>query len=151
VSLAGFNALWTRAEQQVPGWKSLTLRLPASYGAKTFTIDKGNGGRPDQRSQLTLNAQTAELVRWEPFSSNNAGRRLRSWFRFIHTGEAGGIAGQTIAGIATAGAAMLVWTGILLAFRRLLRSYRKHAKEPMPAKAPDQEYAMSGRRNTFVP
>ena len=151
VSLAGFSALWRRAEQQVPGWQSLTLRLPASRGATTFTIDKGNGGRPDQRSQLTLNSQTAELVRWEPFSSNNAGRRLRSWSRFIHTGEAGGIAGQTIAGIATAGAAMLVWTGILLAFRRLLRSYRKHAKERMPAKAPDQEYAMSGRRNTFVP
>jgi len=150
VSLAGFSALWTRAEQQVPGWQSLTLRLPASRGATTFTIDKGDGGRPDQRSQLTLNSQTAELVRWEPFSSNNAGRRLRSWSRFIHTGEAGGIAGQTIAGIATAGAAMLVWNGILLAFRRLLRSYRKHVKERMPAKAPDQEYAMSGRRNTFV-
>ena len=79
VSLAGFSALWRRAEQQVPGWQSLTLRLPASRGATTFTIDEGNGGRPDQRSQLTLNSQTAELVRWEPFSSNNAGRRLRSW------------------------------------------------------------------------
>ena len=45
-SLAGFNALWTRAEQQVPGWKSLSLRLtPSSHGVMSFTIDEGGGGR----------------------------------------------------------------------------------------------------------
>ena len=126
--LAGLNLLWARAEQQVPGWRSLTLRLPPrGRGPISFTIDTGNGGRPDQRSQLALDRRTAEVVRWEPFSSYNAGRRLRSWFRFLHTGEAGGIAGQTVAGIATAGAAMLVWTGIWLAFRRLSR-WRKRRR-----------------------
>jgi len=121
-NLAGLNLLWARAEQQVPGWRTLTLRLPPrGRGPMIFTIDTGNGGRPDQRSQLTLDGRTAEVVRWEPFSSYNAGRRLRSWFRFLHTGEAGGIAGQTVAGIATSGAAMLVWTGVWLAFRRLSR------------------------------
>jgi uncharacterized iron-regulated membrane protein len=107
-----------------------------------FTIDTGSGGRPDQRAQLTLNARTAELVRWEPFSSNNAGRRLRAWFRFLHTGEAGGIAGQTVAGIVTAGAAMLVWTGIFLAFRRLF-SCRKRSKKQLSADLPEQDYAVS--------
>jgi uncharacterized iron-regulated membrane protein len=142
-NLAGFNALWTRAEQQVPGWKSVTLRLtPSSHGVMSFTIDKGNGGRPDQRSQLTLDSRTAELVRWEPFSSYNAGRRLRSWFRFLHTGEAVGFGGQTIAGIASAGAAMLVWTGIWLAFRRL-RSYRKRAKAQMSPTLRDEDYAIT--------
>ena len=111
----------------------------------SFTIDEGGGGRPDQRSQLTLDSRTAELVRWEPFSSYNAGRRLRSWFRFLHTGEALGIAGQTIAGIASAGAAMLVWTGIWLAFRRL-RAYRKRAKGQIPTSLRDEDYAMSTKR-----
>jgi uncharacterized iron-regulated membrane protein len=141
-SLAASNALWMRAAQQVPNWQSLTLRLPASRGAMIFTIDTGSGGRPDQRAQLTLNARTAELVRWEPFSSNNAGRRLRAWFRFLHTGEAGGIAGQTVAGIVTAGAAMLVWTGIFLAFRRLF-SYRKCSKKQLSTGLPEQDYAVS--------
>src|SRR6185437_5159486 len=143
-SFAGFNALWARAEQQVPGWQSLTLRLPASRGVMTFTIHKSSGGRPDQRSQLALNSRTAELIRWEPFSSYNAGRRLRSWFRFLHTGEAGGIAGQTVAGIASAGAAVLVWTGIWLAFRRLL-AYRRRITGQLAASLSEKDYAMSGK------
>lgn len=122
VSLAGLNPLWERAGQQVPGWRSVTMRLPASGRAPvTFTIDAGNGGRPDLRSQLTLERGSAAVVRWEPFSSYNSGRRVRSWLRFLHTGEAGGAAGQTIAGMASAGTAVLVWTGLWLALRRLLR------------------------------
>lgn len=144
-SALGSSDLWTRAEQQVPDWKTITLRLPpSSHGAVTFTIDKGSGGRPDQRSQLTLDPRTTATIRWEPFSSYNAGRRLRSWFRFLHTGEAGGLAGQTIAGAASAGAAMLVWTGIWLAFRRLC-AYRRRIKAQAAAKMPDDDYAVSTR------
>ena len=119
--LAGLNALWTGAEQQVPGWRTISVRT-LGRGPVAFTIDTGDGGRPDLRSQLTLDRRTAAIIRWEPFSSYNSGRQLRSWFRFLHTGEAGGLAGETIASIATTGGAVLVWTGISLAIRRLLRS-----------------------------
>jgi len=118
-NFAGLNRLWVRAEQQVPGWRTITLRLP-----NTFTIDTGDGGRPDQRSQLTLNPRSGEVIRWEPFSSENFGRRLRAWVRYVHTGEAGGIAGQSVAALSAAGAVVLVWTGVWLALRRLLR-FRK--------------------------
>ena len=121
-ALAGLDQAWRRAEQQVPAWQSITLRLPqGGRGPLTFTIDTGAGGRPDLRSQLTLDQRTGEMVRWEPFSSYNTGRRVRSWLRFLHTGEAGGVAGETVAGIASAGAAVLAWTGIWLACRRLWR------------------------------
>lgn len=127
----GSDAAWIRAQQQVPGWRTLTLRLtPNGRGPLVFTIDTGNGGRPDQRSQLTLDRRTAEVIKWEPFSSYNAGRRLRSWLRFLHTGEAFGFAGETIAGIASAGAALLTWTGLWLAVRRWLRSRKRTAAAP---------------------
>ncbi len=130
-TLSGLDALWLRAEQQVPGWRTLTLRLPANgRGPMAFTIDTGAGGRPDQRSQLTLDRRSDEITRWEPFSSYNSGRRLRSWFRFLHTGEAGGIGGETVAAIASAGAAMLVWTGLWLAVRRWLRWRRDGRSKP---------------------
>jgi uncharacterized iron-regulated membrane protein len=60
------------------------------------------------------------VERCETFADQSRGRRLRSWLRFAHTGEYYGLAGQTIAGLVSAGGAVLVWTGIALALRRLL-------------------------------
>jgi threonine/homoserine/homoserine lactone efflux protein len=48
--------------------------------------------------------------------------------RFTHTGEAGGIPGETLAAIASLGGALLVWTGISMALHRLRsRNQRKDA------------------------
>lgn len=113
------DRLWTIAEQRVPDWKTINVRFETSLSAPlTFSIEQGQRGRPDLRSQLTLDPKTGEVVRWEPFASFNLGRRLRSWARFAHTGEAGGAPGQTIAAFASAGAAFLVCTGFALAWRR---------------------------------
>jgi uncharacterized iron-regulated membrane protein len=119
-TLAGVDGLWARAERQVDGWKSITMRLPAGPAAPiAFTIDEGDGGQPQKRSTLTLDTRTGDVVRWEPFASLSAGRRLRSYLRFAHTGEVLGLFGQTIAGVASLGGAVLVWTGLSLAVRRL--------------------------------
>lgn len=132
VNFAGLNRLWVRAEQEASGWKSISMRVPTSADAPvTFSIDRGNGTQPEKRAQLTLNAKTAEVVSRETFSSYNWGRRLRFLFRFIHTGEEFGFIGQTIAGVASAGGVMLVWTGLALAWRRLRgwQARRQSAKE----------------------
>jgi uncharacterized iron-regulated membrane protein len=114
------DGLWARAAQQVPDWRSLSLRMPNSPDAPlTFTIDQGDGGQPHKRAQLTLDRKTGEVTRWEPFSSYTTGRKLRTFLRFAHTGEVAGIVGQTVAGLASLGGAFLVWTGISLALRRL--------------------------------
>jgi uncharacterized iron-regulated membrane protein len=119
LDLSGLNQLWTRAESQTPGWRSIGMRIPEGRARPvTFTIDKGDGGQPQKRATLTLDRGTAAVVRWERFDDLSAGRRLRSWSRFVHTGEAYGIAGQTVAGVASAGGVMLVWTGVALALRR---------------------------------
>jgi uncharacterized iron-regulated membrane protein len=128
----GLEKLLARAVQQVPDWKTISLRLPNnSSGPITFSIDRGNGGRPDLRSQLTLNPASGEIVRWEPFSSYNRGRQLRAWARFTHTGEAGGLFGQSLAAIASAGASLLVFAGLSLGMRRLL-ARRLHAWKGRP-------------------
>ena len=63
-------------------------------------------------------AATAAVVKWEPFAGYNLGRTIRSWVRPVHTGEAGGPIGQFIAALASAGGAVLVYTGLALAWRR---------------------------------
>ena len=120
ISFEGLDRLWLRAEQQMPGWKSISLRLPTSADTPLiFTIDQGNGGQPQKRATFTLNRNTGETIRWEPFSSYTAGRKLRTILRFAHTGEVAGIFGQTIAGLVSAGGAVLVFTGLALALRRI--------------------------------
>ncbi|MEA2564087.1 MAG: hypothetical protein QOH06_5591 [Acidobacteriota bacterium] len=131
VSLGGLNGLWAVAERQVPGWRSLTARIPEGAKAPvTFTTAAGPRGRPDLRSQLTLK-RNGEVETWEPFASQTRGRRLRSWARWVHTGEAGGLLGQTVAGIASGGAAVLVWTGMALSWRRFI--LRQRARKQVPS------------------
>jgi uncharacterized iron-regulated membrane protein len=114
----GLEPLLAQAEQQTADWQSISLRLPTSAEEPlTLTVDQGNGGQPQKRGQLILDRKSGE-IRWEPFSSNTPGRKIRSILRFAHTGEVAGIPGQTIAGLASIGGAMLVWTGLSLAWRR---------------------------------
>ena len=119
LALDNLNSLWSRAAAQQPGWRSISLRLPAAADqTAVFTIDSGTGGQPHKRAQLTLDRRTGEVAKWEPFASYTTGRRLRSYLRFAHTGEVLGVFGQTIAGLASAGGALLVYTGLSLAWRR---------------------------------
>lgn len=119
ISTSGVNDLFARAADFTPGWQSINLRLPASDAAPlTFAIDHGMGGEPQKKANLTLNRQTGEVIKWEPFTSFGPGRRFRTILRFTHTGEILGVLGQTVAGIVTLGTVFLVWTGIALALRR---------------------------------
>ena len=116
-NLAGALA---RAEQQVPGWVAITLRLPQRAGAPIVAIVQERASwHPAPRSQLTLDASTAGVVSWELFAAQDLGRRLRAWVRPLHTGEAAGIIGQAVVGLASTGGAFLVYTGVALAWRRL--------------------------------
>jgi uncharacterized iron-regulated membrane protein len=132
-SLDGLEALFARAGRQVPGWTTISARLSVTRpDTLTLSMDRGNGGRPDLRSQLTLETATGALLRWESFSSYNRGRQLRSWARFTHTGEAGGLAGQTLAALASAAASLLVLTGLSLARRRFAGWQGRKAARQLP-------------------
>jgi hypothetical protein len=66
--------------------------------------------------------------------------------RFAHTGELGGIPGEAVAGLASAGGGFLVWTGIALSLRRLAawRGRRRRAAAP-PVSLPIEEDERSSR------
>lgn len=134
VSLSGIDSSWAVAENQLSEWQSISLRLPTSSDAPlVFTIDQGDGGQPQKRAQLTIDQASGQVVRWEPFSSYTAGRKLRSFLRFAHTGEVAGLIGQTIAGLASAGSTVLVWTGLALAWRRFRAWQKGRAIAPVQA------------------
>jgi len=119
VDFSQADAFLTRVESEVPGWRTINLRLPANTEKQvTFAIDKSYGGRPQMRSTIVFDKNTSQIARTRTFADQTAGERARSWMRFVHTGEFYGFFGQTVAGIASAAGAMLVFTGLSLAVRR---------------------------------
>jgi uncharacterized iron-regulated membrane protein len=132
VPVEGLDAAYARAAERVPAWRTITVRLASNPKAPfVFTVDEGYGGQPQKRDTLTVN-RAAEIEKSEKFSDLSAGRQLRSWLRFAHTGEIYGLTGQTIAGLVSAGGVVLVYTGLALALRRFsswIRRRRSPASE----------------------
>ncbi|MCP5143733.1 MAG: PepSY domain-containing protein [Gammaproteobacteria bacterium] len=113
--------LLAQARAHSPGWRSISITLPQPGAERvSFSIDLGNGGEPQKRHALDL-SPTGEVLAWTPFQDRSTGQRWRSYVRFLHTGEALGLTGQTIAGLASLAAVLMVWTGLALAYRRLLQ------------------------------
>jgi hypothetical protein len=91
-------------EEQASGWVAITLRLPQRPSAPIVAIiHEPPSWHPAPRSRLTLDASTAAVVSWELYAAQHLGRRLRSWVRPLHTGEAAGVFGQAVVGLASTG------------------------------------------------
>lgn len=94
-----------QAQRRGPQPVSVTVKEPGAWPRTATTT-------------LTLNPYTGEVLKREAFEDLSAGRRLRTWTRFLHTGQALGGIGQAIAGLACLGGCFLVYTGFALAWRR---------------------------------
>ncbi len=117
--VAGVNSFFAAAQSQAPNWRMIAVRLPQNGSPNAFAaIEESNSSHPYPRSTLTLNAETSEAVKWEPFDGYSRGHKIHLWIRPIHTGEAGGWLGQAFAGLVSLGGMLLVWTGFALAWRR---------------------------------
>ena len=131
-------------QQAFPNWQQITLRLaapgrggpPPAASATPATSTPPREERSSAVQPLTfavklpdawprtatttaiMNPYTGEIIRREAFSDQTTGRQVRTWTRFLHTGEALGWVGQFIAGLACLGGCFLVYTGFALAWRR---------------------------------
>ena len=134
IDLASADFAIAHMNLQVADWKSIAVRLqPSRDGALTLTVDRGNGGQPHLRSTITVGRDDGTKFRLETFADQSLGRRARSWLRFVHTGEYYGIAGQTVAAIASLAAVMLVWTGFALSLSRFSSWSRQRNSSGRPA------------------
>ena len=115
VSLDGLDQLSRAPNNRCRLAKHLDATAAGGGRARVLHDDAGSGGQPHKRAQLTLDRKSGEVVRWEPFSRltrapNPLVPALRAHRRSRRP------LGQTVAGIASLGAAVLVWTGLALAW-----------------------------------
>src|SRR5688572_18237856 len=87
IDFSGVDAGLATAEQTVPTWRTIAVRLPADSKAPlSLTIDERKAGQPQYRSTMTVDRNTG-VPSVERFQDQNLGRRTRSWLRYVHTGE----------------------------------------------------------------
>ncbi len=105
--------------QQYPQWQSISFSLSNhATDIKIFKLDQGNGGEPQKRLSLALDTRSGEIVKKQSFEQLSSYQKIRSYIRFLHTGEIYGLLGQTLAGLASLLACLLVYTGVMLSWRR---------------------------------
>lgn len=124
---ASAQQLLDTARATFSNWQRITL--PASFRGDTVNLTaelKSDEARVP-RQTLTLSTADASVVRLAPpttaqgnNNAQSAGQKARAWIRFVHTGEQYGVTGQAIAALASLAACFLAYTGLALAWRRLI-------------------------------
>ena len=131
----GMDALVLAALEEEPAWNLATFRFgPHPEAPVAVTLDRSPWGtRVDQRTTLVMDRATATVLREEVPGQAS---RARTWIRWLHTGEAFGFIGQTIAGIASLAGCFLVYTGWSLSWRRFL-AWRRRRMPSRPGLVPE--------------
>lgn len=158
-----YAAVLARIQTAHPLWTEITLRegLPARRGAPpaanaatpasapsstpaptpakrgpqpySATLKAADDAPSFATTQLVLNPFTGEELNRSGYEDQSAGRKLRGWLRYLHTGEALGWPGQLLAGLASLAGCLLVYTGFALSWRRFFK--RRATVAPTPATA----------------
>ncbi|MCC3861578.1 PepSY-associated TM helix domain-containing protein [Pseudemcibacter aquimaris] len=117
-----FESMFDKAVTMRENWTTITMTYPKATDENVrFSVDTGNGGEPQKKADLYLSRADGGTAKWEPYQDYSTGKQARYFIRFLHTGEALGIIGQTVAGIVSLFAAILVWTGLALAYRKYIK------------------------------
>ncbi|AOS44665.1 hypothetical protein Verru16b_01732 [Lacunisphaera limnophila] len=119
------DALLATVQRELPAWQTVTFRFahqpdPAKPQAVTFTVREAGTWPRTATTTLQFDPFTGTLLQRDGYADLSPARQLRAWTRFLHTGEALGPWAQFIAAVASFAGVILVWTGLALAFRRLL-------------------------------
>jgi uncharacterized iron-regulated membrane protein len=93
-------------------------RPPSGPSAVTITLKQSDSWPRTATTTLTLDPYTGAVLRHTGYAEQNPAQQVRSWTRFLHTGEALGWAGQLVAALASLGGCVLMYTGFALAWRR---------------------------------
>lgn len=101
-------------------WYSMWLEIGEHKNEARFYIDKSIGHRQELAYSLFFDTHSGKQTNIQRKSDWSRGGQAWGTARFLHTGEYFGFIGQTIAGLVSLLACVLVYTGVVLAWRRLV-------------------------------
>lgn len=127
--LASLDGMLANVQTARPEWTSITVTTAGPRDSVVqLAVAEGNTYRPDLKTQYFFNAESGVAVRTTNFDSLSTSRKIRGWTRFGHTGEIFGLTGQAIATFVSFVGAILVYTGLALAWRRMVAFIRRRRR-----------------------
>ncbi|MEM7704022.1 MAG: PepSY-associated TM helix domain-containing protein [Pseudomonadota bacterium] len=110
-------------------WYSIWVETGSGPDQAEFYIDRSIGNRPQLAYELKMNINSGRIIEVKRHNDWSPADQAWDLARFGHTGEWWGVAGQTIAGLASLAACILVYTGMALAWRRLVGPRLRRAEK----------------------
>ena len=102
--------------------RRISVTLPSEAETRIrFAVDFGNGVQQERVHTLELARDGSGAVQTIGGTSSSPASQARRYIRFLHTGEVYGLLGQTLAGLASLFAILLVYTGACLGVSRISR------------------------------
>lgn len=121
---APLDALVALAVAEAGSGRRIAITLPeATAETVRISVDHGNGAQADLIDETVVFRDGSGLATATPARRSPASN-ARRFIRFLHTGEVYGLAGQTLAGLASLFAVLLAYTGACLGVTRLRRMWR---------------------------
>jgi uncharacterized iron-regulated membrane protein len=124
---ASLQQMFDAATATAGDWQRVTLPLRMRGDHLDVQVELKSAERRAPRRTLEISTADASVIAAPEVAAQSPAQKARSWFRFVHTGEQYGVVGQTIAGVASLAACFLVYTGLALAYRRLIRPIFRRA------------------------
>lgn len=115
-------------------WYLMWMEFGEEEGKVRFFIDRSIGNQPELGYSLYLDNDTGEVLEVKRQTDWSRGDQAWDFVRFLHTGEVFGLLGQTIAGLASLAACILVYTGFALSWRRLVLPAIRRRRLALPRK-----------------
>lgn len=126
--LAGVDAALAEVVRQTPGWRRISVDVPADTTAPwSITADQGNGRQPQHQIKMTVSRDPIAVTERSGWGEASISHKVRRIIRFGHTGEIAGWIGILIAALASAAGVLLSITGVSLSWRRYSRWRGKRA------------------------
>jgi uncharacterized iron-regulated membrane protein len=116
------DQLVAQATEPFNNWRRVSITLPEPNATTLdLSVDWGNGTQASKQRSVSVSRDGSGFIGAPVGDVSSPASQARRYLRFVHTGEIYGLIGQTLAGLASIAAIVLVYTGISLAIRRLVR------------------------------
>ena len=119
------DALVALVQAEAGAGRRVSVTLPDREASLVrIGVDHGNGAQRDRIDYFDVSRDGRTILPVDSSAGRSPALEARVYLRFLHTGEIYGLTGQTIAGLASLFAMLLVYTGFCLGLARLWRMLR---------------------------